>query len=374
MPQPKLIALALAADGRTAEIAIRGTVGWTWSATSQEVAWVLDQHPDVETIVVRINSMGGIAHEGIGIHNMLKAHPAKVQVIVEGVAGSAASVIAMAADPGELVMYANALMMIHAVRMVEEDDWGNEIDTPEARAATAAFLASLIETYKARTGKTDDELAALLATDTWMTARQAVADGFADRVEELTSAEDPQAVASGALLALAAAAAIPADVIARAQAEAAVATEPATSEGGDPPAEPAASGTAETDPEPEPVADTFATAVNHIAVAHGLADHVGAWLLDGAITTLDQARAAIAEAREVRDLCNFAGAADQAARFIRARTPMADVRAALINARADAADALHTDGHPPSNSQPPRTATPVAVKTADIWASRRAMH
>lgn len=372
MPQPKIIALALAEDGRTAEIAIRGIVGVSWEATSQEIAWVLEQHPDVQTIVVRINSMGGIAHEGIGIHNMLKAHPAHVQVVVEGVAGSAASVIAMAGD--EIVMYANALMMIHAVRMVEKDDWGNEIDTPEARAASAAFTAALVETYMARTGKSEADLTAMLETDTWMTARQAVAAGFADRVEELTSAEDPQAVASGALLALAAAAAIPADVIARAQAEAAVATEPATSEGGDPPAEPAASGTAETDPEPEPVADTFATAVNHIAVAHGLADHVGAWLLDGAITTLDQARAAIAEAREVRDLCNFAGAADQAARFIRARTPMAEVRAALINARADAADALHTDGHPPSNSQPPRTATPVAVKTADIWASRRAMH
>lgn len=369
MPQPKIIALALAEDGRTAEIAIRGIVGVSWEATSQEIAWVLEQHPDVQTIVVRINSMGGIAHEGIGIHNMLKAHPAHVQVIVEGVAGSAASVIAMAGD--QIVMYANALMMIHAVRMVEKDDWGNEIDTPEARAASAAFTAALVETYMARTGKSESDLTAMLETDTWMTARQAVAAGFADRVEELSSAQDPQAVASGALLALAAAAAIPADVLARAQAEAAVTPGHETSEGGDPQPDP--SGSTEADLSPDPVA-TFATRVNALAVAAGLGDHVGAWLLDGAITTEDQARAAIAEAREVRDLCNFAGAADQAARFIRARTPMADVRAALINARADAADALHTDGHPPSNSQPPRTATPVAVKTADIWASRRAMH
>lgn len=350
MPRP--IIVNLAADGRTAEVVIRGFVGG-WSANLEDIDARINGL-DVDLIVARINTLGGLAHEGIAIHNILRAHKARVQVIVEGVAGSAGSIIAMAGD--EIEMYANTVMMIHGSRAV--DEWGDELDTPEAREMVRVWNEGLIETYAARSGKSEGEIRAMLPADKWMTAREAVAAGFADRVIELTAPAESDAVAHGPLFALAAAIEIPADVLARAQAEAAVAPEPATSKGGDP--HPAPSGSAEADP--EPVVETFAARINALAAGAGLGEYVAAWLLDGGITSEAQAREAIAEAREVRDLCAFANAAEQAGGFIRARKTLAEVRAQLINARADAADARHTDGHPKTHAQAHQTGAAVWAK------------
>ncbi|HRQ59784.1 MAG TPA: ATP-dependent Clp protease proteolytic subunit, partial [Azoarcus taiwanensis] len=287
-------------------------------------------------------------HEGIGIHNVLRAHPARVEVIVEGVAGSAGSIVAMAGD--EIVMYANALMMIHGAQAV--DSWGDEIDTPEAREAVRAFNAALIETYKARTGKSDEELTAMLATDTWMAAREAVAAGFADRVEELTrAAEAPEAASAFAMLA--AATGIPADVLARAEAEATTTgDDPKASEGGDPQPEPdtedepGADDPAEGDP--ADTSETFAAQVGAIAAAAGLGAHVAAWLLDAAITDVATARAAIAEASEIVALCRAVGHEDQAAGLVRDRKSLAEARAHLAEVRARADENTHTRNHVPA--------------------------
>lgn len=197
-------AINLAPDGTHADIAIRGTVG-NLDATTDAVAERLTDA--VQAITVYINSLGGFAHEGIGIHNVLRAHPARVTVIVEGVAGSAASVVAMAGD--EIVMYASALMMIHGVRMIDAE--GNPAEGPGAASAQRAFDAALLETYRARTGKSERELSKLLATDTWMTAREAVAAGFADRIEPLEAYD-----AHAHVQALAEAAGIPAAALAEA--------------------------------------------------------------------------------------------------------------------------------------------------------------
>ncbi|WP_041646659.1 head maturation protease, ClpP-related [Aromatoleum aromaticum] len=356
-------AIALAEDGRSATIAVRGKIGDWWEGKSiEQIDYDLANIGAVDQITVRITSFGGKLDHGLAMHNALRRHPARIITVVEGVAASAGSIVAMAGD--EIHMYANSTMMVHGVTL--RDDEGNEVEDDDA---TRALNASIVETYSARTGKTADEVAALIATDTWMTAREALAAGFADRVIEIAAGELATATAASPLTAIAAALDIPADVLARAQAEA---TAPATSEGGDPPAAPAAP--APTPPAVQPAgADasaTFAAQINAHAVAHGLGDYVAAWLLDGSITNLAQAQAAIAEAREVRDLCAYADAADRAPGFIRARKSLADVRADLLNARADAADALHIDGHP-STRKPPVTAAPAAVKTADIWALRR---
>lgn len=360
-------AIALAEDGRSATIAVRGKIGDWWEGKSiEQIDYDLANIGAVDQITVRITSFGGKLDHGLAMHNALRRHPARIITVVEGVAASAGSIVAMAGD--EIHMYANSTMMVHGVTLRDED--GNEIEDDDA---TRALNASIGETYSARTGKSADEIAALIASDTWMTAREALAAGFADRVIEITAGELATATAASPLTAIAAALDIPADVLARAQAEA---TAPATPEGGDPPAAPAAAAPtqpalqAEAQPATAAASATFAAQINAHAVAHGLGDYVAAWLLDGSITNLAQAQAAISEAREVRDLCAYADAADQAPGFIRARKSLADVRIELLNTRADAADALHIDGHP-STRKPPVTAAPAAVKTADIWALRR---
>ncbi|MDV7391654.1 hypothetical protein RZS08_09890, partial [Arthrospira platensis SPKY1] len=115
---------------------------------------------------------------------------------------------------------------------------------------------------------------------------------------------------------------------------------------------------------------TFAAQVNALAAAQGMGDYVAAWLLDASITTVDEAQAAIREACEVRDLCAFANAADRLPEFVRGRKSLADVRAALINAQADAGDRAHTDGHPKSStSQPSRAGSKPAVSIASIYST-----
>ncbi|MCK2095224.1 head maturation protease, ClpP-related [Thauera aromatica] len=374
MPNP--IAINLAADGMRAEIILRGWIGVDWMNTADALgAQLLDS---VTHITVRINSLGGLAHEGIAMHNILKAHPAHVLVIIEGVAGSAASVVAMAGD--EVAMYPNSLMMIHAIKMVEADDWGNAVETPEAAAASRAYNAALLATYTARTGKSADDIAALLATDTWMTAAEAIAGGFADRIEPYAAApaDAPAQPVNATLAALAAAVGIPEAVVARVSA---AAIEPATSEGGDP--QPAAGHTSGDEPPPAPDGAQgaagegasaapgtgvaagqdapFAETISALAAAAGLRDYVATWLLAEDIATVESAQAAIAQAREVRALCEAVGTPDMAANLIRARATPADARRSIAAALAAAADRQQIRNHLP-------VAPPPSQGARDVWA------
>lgn len=353
---PKAVAFALSADNASATINIRGDIGDWWEGrTLDQVEREIDWLPaTIKNLTLRITSRGGNLAQALAIHNALSRLPARKVAVIEGVAASAATLIAMAAD--EIHTYANAAMMIHGVRFT--DDEGNPVEAPEAERA---LNEAIVETYAAKTGKTREALLEAIATDNWMTGREAVAAGFADKLIELAPA---QAQAS-ALVALACAAGVPESVIARAQAQAEQGgTEPETSEGGDPSPAPDATDPAAPDAGAQAsVADTFAARVNALAVANGMGEHVAAWLLDGTITTADQAEAAIREAREVRELCAFANAADLAPAFIRARKSLAEVRAELINAAAAQADASHTDSTKPANPQLPRSTT-----AHNVWA------
>ncbi|MFT3758435.1 head maturation protease, ClpP-related [Thauera sp.] len=352
----------LADDGRSATIRINGVIGdWmegrTIESLDYELKWAADS---VNEIVVRITSFGGKLSEALAMYGALKRHPARVVAIIEGVAASAGTIIAMAAD--EIRIYANASMMVHGVSITTED--GEEVEDAEAERV---LNASIIETYAARTGKTPEELAEAIAGDTWMTAREAVAAGWADSVIEIREQPDAtSALAASPLEAIAQALEIPADVLARAEAQAAA---PAADPQPDPaPVDPS------PEPEPSPPAAataSFAAQVNALAVAEGLGDYVSAWLLDGSITTTAQAKIAIAEAREVRDLCAFAGVADAAAGYIRGRKSLPEVRKALIDAQAAEADARHTDTHPratPDAKAPQAQAKP-AVSVDSIYAA-----
>jgi ATP-dependent protease ClpP protease subunit len=340
---PKAIALALSEDRASATIAIRGAVGDWWDGQDiDSVERKLDWIPStVKNLTIRITSMGGRLDHGLAIHSALQRHQAHKVAVIEGVAASAATVIAMAAD--EIRILANAAMMTHGVSFA--DDEGNALELPEAERA---LNEAIIETYAAKTGKSRDELAGFISQDTWMTGREAVAAGFADELVELSA---PRAQAE-TIAALALAAGVPDEVIARAQADAAQAPEQSRQ---------AAQALATNEAPTEALAETFATRINALAVAAGLGDYVSAWLLDGEITTTAQAAAAIKEAREVRDLCVFAQAADRAEPFIRSRTPIAEVRAALINARAAAADQNSTDSTRSANQAAP------AAQPAGNW-------
>lgn len=161
------------------EIVLHGFVGDDFmdeGFTPKSVLKALANMPG--DVTVRLNSGGGVAWDGAAIYAALKAHKGNVTVRVEGVAASAASLIAMAGD--EIVMADGAMMMIH-------DPSALTIGTAEDHRQSAGVLDKLGETYAgvyaARSGKSAEDARALMLAETWMTADEAVEMGFADRKE-----------------------------------------------------------------------------------------------------------------------------------------------------------------------------------------------
>lgn len=163
--------------------------GWFFDGVSaKELAKDLNAHGPLEYINVRINSPGGIAHDGIAIYNTLKANPAKKVVIVEGLAASAASVVAMVGD--EIIMHANTQQMCHDAM---GGNFGRAADLRKEADVLDMLTGQIVDTYAARTKLPREEVAALMTAETWFTPELAVEKGFATRVEE-----NKQAAVNGA--------------------------------------------------------------------------------------------------------------------------------------------------------------------------------
>ena len=141
-------------------------------------------------IELRINSPGGSVFDGVAIHNSLVDHPAAVDVHVDGLAASIASVIAMAGDT--ITMGAGTQMMIH-------DGWGLCV----GNAADMRVLADLLDQisddiagfYARRTGGALADWREVMRAETWYTADEAVEAGLADRVTTAKTAP-PEDVAA----------------------------------------------------------------------------------------------------------------------------------------------------------------------------------
>jgi ATP-dependent Clp protease protease subunit len=137
------------------------------------------------TINLRINSPGGDVFEARAIVTAIRQHPANVIAHVDGVAASAASYVALAAD--EVEISEGAFFMIHKA-------WTMEIGDADDLRKTAGLLDqvddSIANDYAARTGKPKDELLALMTAETWLTASEAKDMGFADRVAATAGTEN----------------------------------------------------------------------------------------------------------------------------------------------------------------------------------------
>ncbi len=150
-----------------------------WGITAQQFARDLKSFGDLSLINLHIHSPGGDVFEGTAIYNLLVSHPAKVNVFIDGLAASMASVIAMSGDT--IYMPENAMMMVHK-------PWGIQGGDADDMRRYAELLDkvedTLVMSYVRKTGKTSDEIKSLLKEETWMTGREAVEAGFADQLTE----------------------------------------------------------------------------------------------------------------------------------------------------------------------------------------------
>lgn len=180
-------------DQRRAEVHIYDDIGWM-GTSAKDLAREL-KTLDVDEIELHLNSPGGDAWDGIAIYNTLRDHKASVSVVVDGVAASAASVIAMAGDT--VRMNRGAQLMIH-------DAWGlvigNADDMTEAAAMFDKISDGMAEIYASRAGGTVAEWREAMAAESWYTAAEAVDAGLAD---ELVETDPPKAQARWDLAAFA---------------------------------------------------------------------------------------------------------------------------------------------------------------------------
>jgi ATP-dependent Clp protease, protease subunit len=148
--------------------------------TTKAIMDRLEELKESDEITVRLNSPGGFAFEGITIYNALVRHSAKIIVAIDGLAASAASIVAMAGD--RIKIADNGAMMIH-------DPWGFAIGTAEDMTAQAEALDTiakgLANTYAARTGQSKADIRKWMKKETWFTADEAKKNGFADEVIKL---------------------------------------------------------------------------------------------------------------------------------------------------------------------------------------------
>ena len=169
---------AIRARATGAEVAIYDEIG-AYGVSAKGFLTELGALPEGTPVDLRLNSPGGSVFDAVAIHNALKRHEGNVTVWIDGIAASAASYVAMAGD--EIVMPENAFLMIH-------DPSGLVMGTAGDMRAMAEALekvkGALVQGYAAKSGRTPEEVSALMSAETWLDAADALAQGFADRLIE----------------------------------------------------------------------------------------------------------------------------------------------------------------------------------------------
>lgn len=132
-----------------------------------------------KTIHLRVNSPGGSVFGARAIEQAIREHDATIIAHVDGYAASAASFLIMAAD--EILMAPGAFLMIHKAWTLA---YGNADDLTKTAALLEQIDGSLVKTYAARTGIDAEQIAGMLADETWIDAEEAVKLGFANRIAD----------------------------------------------------------------------------------------------------------------------------------------------------------------------------------------------
>ena len=128
-------------------------------------------------VVLWINSPGGDCFAAAQIYNMLMDYPGKVAVKIDGLAASAASVIAMAGTTVEISPV--GMILVHNPMTVSI---GDVQEMERAIALLAEVKESIINAYEIKTGMSRAKISRLMDAETWMNAKKAVELGFADAV------------------------------------------------------------------------------------------------------------------------------------------------------------------------------------------------
>ena len=178
-------------NAKTGEVFLYDEIGPSWMGMidADIIIAALDQLGG-KRATVRINSPGGVVDDGIAIYNALERYQGGVDVVIDSLAASAASYIAMIGE--KITIAKNARIMIHSpwtLAMGNSQELRNTADTLDK------YTASLVGVYSERTGRTVEEVQSLLDAETWFIADEAVANGFANEIGNPVIEEQPMIAA-----------------------------------------------------------------------------------------------------------------------------------------------------------------------------------
>lgn len=162
-----------------------------WGVSALSVVDAVNQAGDAETLHVYINSPGGDVFEGRAIMAALQRFQGKTVAHIDSLCASAATSIALACN--EVEISDGAFFMIHNASGMA---WGDKTDLRETANLLEKVEGSIVADYTEKTGKDDAEVIAMMDAETWMTAAEAVAHGFVDRITEKTAAKNTWNLAS----------------------------------------------------------------------------------------------------------------------------------------------------------------------------------
>jgi ATP-dependent protease ClpP protease subunit len=167
------------------ELMLYGVIGDWWEGMDAATIVREMEAIDGDTIVVHIHSPGGYITEGLAMYNALAQSERRVEVYIDGLCASMATVIAAAGD----VIYTpdNALWMVHRAHNIAQ---GHADDLRDAADTLEVFEQSLVAAYTANGRVSEDRLREIFATgkDYFMTGSEAVAEGFADELTGIVRA------------------------------------------------------------------------------------------------------------------------------------------------------------------------------------------
>jgi ATP-dependent Clp protease protease subunit len=191
----RLSRIIASSSGKTGELYIYGAFSsspWSDGISSKAVVAALEEMKSegCEAVSVFINSPGGDVFEGVAILNCLKRFEGSVNIMVDGVAASAASLVAMAGDT--IRIGSGAMMMVHDPATLI---FGDAAALREKADMLEKISGAMVSAYCERTKLDAGEMRTLMSDETWMTADDAVKRGFADSVFTQDEPEPPTASA-----------------------------------------------------------------------------------------------------------------------------------------------------------------------------------
>ena len=176
----------LKVNASTGEIFIYDVIGSDWfgeGITGSSVTSALKELGN-KRATIRINSPGGVADEGIAIYNILKRHKAGVDTYNDSIAASAASIIFLAGENRYAAK--GSRVMIHKASAVV---WGNADEVRKQAGVLDKYDESLIEIYSEHMAIEREEIAELMAAETWYTTDEAIAAKLATATTATESKE-----------------------------------------------------------------------------------------------------------------------------------------------------------------------------------------